>query len=113
MTRRLTTRNKLLIVLCALVVTGAVAAGPLWLLGPSGPNRWHGDQLFSILFCAVGHDIHGIGAGFIKSWGYCGPGSSRDGDVRRGSGDWPSYNKTLTSERYSQLARSIRGMPAS
>ena len=105
MTRRLSAKNKLLIIVGALVVTGAVAAGALYVYWDQAvPTGWHGDQLLSVLVCASGHDNHGIGAGFIKRRG-CSASPASTATPNAIAGDWPSYNKTLTSERYSQLGQ--------
>ncbi len=104
MTRRLTTRNKLLIIVCALLVAGAVAAGALYVY-------W--DQAVPIVGMAINY-YRSFSAPAGTTSTELAPGSSTAGAVaapapaamatsNAASGDWPSYNKTLTSERYSQL----------
>jgi alcohol dehydrogenase (cytochrome c) len=106
MTRRLTTRNKLLIIVCALVVTGAVAAGALYVY-------W--DQAVPIVGMAINY-YRSLSAPAGTTSTELAPGSSSNGAVPASgpaptatpnaiTGDWPSYNKTLTSERYSQLSQ--------
>jgi len=106
MTRRLTTRNALLIVVCALVVTGGVAAGALYVY-------W--DQAVPIVGMAINY-YRSFSAPAGTTSTELAPGSSGVAAVaasapaatatpNAASGDWPSYNKTLTSERYSQLSQ--------
>jgi alcohol dehydrogenase (cytochrome c) len=106
MTRRLTTRNALLIVVCALVVTGGVAAGALYVY-------W--DQAVPIVGMAINY-YRSFSAPAGTTSTELAPGSSGAAAVaasapaatatpNAASGDWPSYNKTLTSERYSQLSQ--------
>jgi len=106
MTRRLTTRNKLLIIVCALLVAGAVAAGALYVY-------W--DQAVPIVGMAINY-YRSFSAPAGTTSTELAPGSSGVAAVaasapaatatpNAASGDWPSYNKTLTSERYSQLSQ--------
>ena len=106
MMRRLTTRNKLLIIVCALVVTGAVAAAALYVY-------W--DQAVPIVGMAINY-YRSLSAPTGATSTELAPGSSSSGDVPASgpastatlnaiTGDWPSYNKTLTSERYSKLSQ--------
>ena len=106
MRRRLTTRNKLLIIVCALVVTGAVAAEALYVY-------W--DQAVPIVGMAINY-YRSLSAPAGTTSTELAPGSSSAGAVPASgpaptatpnaiTGDWPSYNKTLTSERYSQLSQ--------
>jgi len=106
MTRRLTTRNALLIVVCTLVVTGGVAAGALYVY-------W--DQAVPIVGMAINY-YRSFSAPAGTTSTELAPGSSGVAAVaasapaatatpNAASGDWPSYNKTLTSERYSQLSQ--------
>ena len=102
MTRGPIAKNKLLILVCVLVVTGAVAAGALYVY-------W--DQAVPMV---------GLAINYYRSW-YA-PAGTTSTELASGSsiaggnpasrpaptaitGDWPSYNKTLTSERYSQLSQ--------
>ena len=104
MRRRLTTRNKLLIIVCVLVVTGAVAAEALYVY-------W--DQAVPIVGMAINY-YRSLSAPAGTTSTELAPGSSSAGAVPASgpaptatpnatTGDWPSYNKTLTSERYSRL----------
>ena len=106
MRRRLTTRNKLLIIVYALVVTGAVAAEALYVY-------W--DQAVPIVGMAINY-YRSLSAPAGTTSTELAPGSSSAGAVPASgpaptatpnaiTGDWPSYNKTLTSERYSQLSQ--------
>ena len=98
-------RNKLLIIVGALVVTGAAAAGALY-------AYW--DQAVP---------FGGMAINYFRSWSA--PSGTTNTELSAASkdaraaaslppsaappnataGDWPSYNKTLTSERYAQLSQ--------
>jgi len=105
-TRGLSTKNKLLIIAGVLVVTGAAAIGTLY-------AYW--DQAVPLA---------GMTINYIRSWSA--PAGTTTTEVAAASKDagavaplppsaapqpdataedWPSYNKTLTSERYSQLSQ--------
>jgi len=104
MTRRLAMKSKLLIIAGVLVVAGAVAAGALYVY-------W--DQAVPIVGMAINYyRSFSAPAGTIST--ELAPDSSSAGAVPASgpaptatpnviNGDWPSYNKTLTSERYSRL----------
>ena len=55
------------------------------------------------MVCAFRHDNYGIGGSSARSGRGALASSSRP--LEAAAGDWPSYNKTLTSERYSQLSQ--------
>ena len=62
-------------------------------------------QLFYFLVRASRHDNDGIECG-LQSAGAAAPSPPADASSPDATaGDWPSYNKTLTSERYSQLSQ--------
>jgi alcohol dehydrogenase (cytochrome c) len=95
-----------LIVVCTLVVTGGVAAGALYVY-------W--DQAVPIVGMAINY-YRSFSAPAGTTSTELAPGSSGVAAVaasapaatatpNAASGDWPSYNKTLTSERYSQLSQ--------
>jgi alcohol dehydrogenase (cytochrome c) len=95
-----------LIIVCALVVTGAVAAEALYVY-------W--DQAVPIVGMAINY-YRSLSAPAGTTSTELAPGSSSAGAVPASgpaptatpnaiTGDWPSYNKTLTSERYSQLSQ--------
>ena len=114
MTRRLTTKNKLLTVAGALVVTGAVAAGALYVY-------W--DQAVPLAGMAINYVRYlsapaGTLATEMAAYKDAKPpaasGAQAPGPVPAAplvadqtpgaaTGNWPSYNKTLTSNRFSQL----------
>jgi alcohol dehydrogenase (cytochrome c) len=95
-----------LIIVYALVVTGAVAAEALYVY-------W--DQAVPIVGMAINY-YRSLSAPAGTTSTELAPGSSSAGAVPASgpaptatpnaiTGDWPSYNKTLTSERYSQLSQ--------
>ena len=94
-------RNKLLILVCALVVAGALIAGALYVY-------W--DQAVPMAGMAVNYyRSRSAPAGTTSTElasGYSGTGvaaASAAAATNATAGDWPSYNRTLTSERYSPL----------
>ena len=99
-------KYKLLIIAVALGVTGAAVGGGLYLAYPVQVTTLAAmaRNYLHFLVRASRHDNHGIERGLQRRRGCCVLA------CRRGvtspdttAGDWPSYNKTLTSERYSQL----------
>ena len=106
MTRRLATKNILLIIAGVLVVTGVASTGVLYVY-------W--DQAVPIVGMAINY-YRSLSAPTGTTSTELASGSSGAGVVATSAptatatpnsarGDWPSYNKTLTSERYSQLSQ--------
>lgn len=106
MTRRLSAINKILIIAGLFVVIGATAVGT---------TKAYWDQAVPLA---------GMAINYVRSWSA--PSGTTTTELAAGSkdtaaatpspasaapspspaaADWPSYNKTLTSERYSQLSR--------
>ncbi|HXQ05601.1 MAG TPA: hypothetical protein VN831_12730, partial [Bradyrhizobium sp.] len=100
-------KKKLFIIAGALVVMGAAAAGALYLVYPVQVST-----------------IAGLSRNYLISWSaprgttttelnaaYKGAGAAALSPAAEApspnaiAGDWPSYNRTLTSERYSQLSQ--------
>src|SRR6202795_1916553 len=105
MTRRLATKNILLIIAGVLVLIGAAATGTLY-------AYW--DQAVPLAGMAInyarswsapsGTTTTELAAAAPEAAGAPSP-SAAARPVEAAAGDWPSYNKTLTSERYSQLSQ--------
>ena len=98
------TLKKILLLVGALIVAGAAVGGGavLRLPGPGHHIGRYGAQLSSFLVGASRHDNHGIERGLQERRGRCA--RSAAALAERTAADWPSYNRTLTSERYSQLS---------
>jgi alcohol dehydrogenase (cytochrome c) len=95
-------KNKLSIIAGVLVVAGAVAAGALY---------FYWDQAVPVVGMAINY-YRSFSAPAGTTSTELAPGSSGAGVLAASApppaaaaGDWPSYNKTLTSERYSQLSQ--------
>jgi alcohol dehydrogenase (cytochrome c) len=100
-------KHKLFIIIGGLAVTGAVTAGAAYLVYPvqvstlGGMSRnylisWSAPQ--GTITTELNAAYKGVGASALAT--------SLETPLRNvTAGDWPSYNRTLTSERYSQLSQ--------
>src|SRR5271170_3196062 len=100
-------KYKLLIAACALGVIGAAVGGALYLIYPVQVSTLAGltRNYFISLRAPPGTTTTELNAAY-KGAGAVAPsppaGASSPNTTE---GDWPSYNRTLTSERYSQLSQ--------
>ncbi|HEY2446134.1 MAG TPA: hypothetical protein VGI20_10380 [Rhizomicrobium sp.] len=94
-------KRKLLIAACVLVLIGAAAAGALYVLWDQavpivamGINwvRYRSAPAGTLVTQLAPSSAAGVAASLASS-----------SSPSAASGDWPSYNKTLTSERYAAL----------
>src|SRR5277367_5109167 len=95
-------KKKLFIIAAALVVIGAATAGALYYAYPVRVSLFAGltRNYFLSWFAPPGTTATELNAA------YDGAGAPAEAPLpSAGTGDWPSYNKTLTSERYSQLSQ--------
>ena len=106
-------KYKILIIAGALGVTGAAVGGGLYLAYPVQVTTLAGMAHNYLLSWSAppGTTTTELNAAYKAQTAVPLPAAASSPNTT--SGDWPSYNRTLTSERYSQLARSIRKMQAS
>ena len=100
-------KKKLLIIAGALVVIGAVSAGALYYAYPVQVSTLAGLTRNYIISLAapVGAVTTESNAAY-KDAGAAAPSARADAPSAGGAtGDWPSYNRTLASERYSPLSQ--------
>ena len=100
-------RYKLLIIAGALVVIGAAAAGALYYAYPVQMATYAGmTRNYFISLVALAGTVNTELNAAYKGAGAVAP-SPRAETASAGAnaGDWPSYNRTLTSERYSPLSQ--------
>jgi glucose dehydrogenase len=100
-------RYKLLIIVGALVVIGAAAAGALYSAYPVQMATYAGmTRNYFISLAAPAGTITTESNAAYKGATAAAPSPPREapstGDA---AGDWPSYNRTLTSERFSPLSQ--------
>ena len=100
-------KYKLLIIAGALGVIGAAAGGRAVLLlpGPDVDVCGSDAQLFYFAGRPCRHGNDGTECGLQSRRGCCALASRRAASASATAGDWPSYNRTLTSERYSPLSQ--------
>ena len=96
-------KRKFFIVLGALIVIGAATGAVLYYAYPVQMDTIGGlTRNYFVSSTASGHDNDGIECGLqsavLASSAAEGPSSSAT------TGDWPSYNRTVTSDRYSPLS---------
>jgi alcohol dehydrogenase (cytochrome c) len=100
-------KRKILLVACALVVIGAVAAGALYYAYPVQVSTLAGltrNYLIS-WFAPPGTTTTELNAAY-QGTGAVAPSPPAEAALPNASaGEWPSYNRTLTSERYSPLSQ--------
>jgi alcohol dehydrogenase (cytochrome c) len=99
-------KYKLFIIAGALVVTGAATAGPLYYAYPVQVSTVGGltRNYILTLFAPTGTASTEVNAAY-KDVAAAAPSLPAAAPLpETTTGDWPSYNRTLTSERYSQLS---------
>jgi alcohol dehydrogenase (cytochrome c) len=99
-------KHKLLIIAGALVVTGAAVAGALFLAYPVQVSTLGGmtrNYLIS-LSAPPGTATTELNPAYKDAGAVAPPSAAGAPSPNTIAGDWPSYNRTLTSERYSQLS---------
>ena len=100
-------KRKLLLLACALVVIGAAAAGALYYAYPVQVSTFAGltrNYLIS-WFAPPGTTTTELNAAY-QGAGAAAPSPPAEAPSPSATaGDWPSYNRTLTSERYSPLSQ--------
>jgi alcohol dehydrogenase (cytochrome c) len=100
-------RHKLFVIAGALVVTGATAAGALYYAYPVRVSLLVGltRNYFLSWSAPPGTTTTELNAGYTGAAAVA-PSPRAEAPLPNATaGDWPSYNKTLTSERYSQLSQ--------
>jgi alcohol dehydrogenase (cytochrome c) len=100
-------KHKLLIIAGALVVTGAAVAGALFLAYPVQISTLGGmarNYLIS-LSAPPGTVTTELNAAYKSAGAVASSPPAEALSPNATAGDWPSYNRTLTSERYSQLSQ--------
>jgi alcohol dehydrogenase (cytochrome c) len=104
--RRLSAKDRLLVSVGALMLTGAAAFGALdayW--NEAAPLVGMAMNYFWSWSAPSGTTTTELAAAFMDA-GTDGPSSAAAAPLPTATaGDWPGYNKTLTSERYSQLGQ--------
>jgi alcohol dehydrogenase (cytochrome c) len=98
-------KKKLLIIAGALIVIGAVAAGGLYYAYPVQVSTFAGltRNYFISWIAPPGTTTTELNADY-KSAGAVAPSPPAGAPLPGAAGDWPSYNRTFTSERFSQLS---------
>ncbi len=96
-------KSKLFIIACALVVIGAAAGGTLYYLYPVQVSTLAGMTRNYLISWSVPPGATTTELKSPKPPPAAGP-SPPAASPSAAAGDWPSYNKTLTSERYSELS---------
>src|SRR5277367_2365485 len=100
-------KKKLFIIAAALVVIGAATAGALYYAYPVRVSLFAGltRNYFLSWSAPPGTTTTELNAAY-KGAGVVAPPLPVEAPLSNAAaGDWPSYNKTLTSERYSQLSQ--------
>jgi len=104
MTRALAAKSKLLIIVGVLVVTAAVAAGALYAYWDQAvPIGGMAINYYRSLSAPAGTTSTELAQGSSDAGAVVASASAAPAAPNASAGDWPSYNKTLTSERYSPL----------
>jgi alcohol dehydrogenase (cytochrome c) len=106
--------KKLILIVCALFVLGAAAAGALYLAFPVQMSTIGGlSRNYLISWTAPpGTTTTELNTAY-KGTGAVAPSPPAEAPLPGATaGDWPSYNRTLTSERYSQLSQINTGNAA-
>jgi alcohol dehydrogenase (cytochrome c) len=98
-------KKKLLIIACALVVIGAAAAGAVYYAYPVQVSTFAGlaRNYFISWFAPPGTTTTESNTAYNGTAAVA-PAPPAEAALPGAAGDWPSYNRTLTSERYSQLS---------
>ena len=100
-------RSKLLIIVGALGVAGAAVAGALYLAFPVQMSTIGGmsrNYLIS-LTAPAGTITTELNAAYKATAAIASPPAAEAPSSNATAADWPSYNRTLTSDRYSQLSQ--------
>ena len=106
MMRRLSVKNKLLMIVGVLVVTGAAAAGTLYVYWDQAvPLAGMAINYFRSWSAPSGTTATELAAASKDAGAVAASTPSAAPLPNATAGDWSSYNKTLTSERYSQLSQ--------
>ncbi len=100
-------RYKLLIIAGALIVIGAAAAGALYHAYPVQMATYAGmtRNYFISLVAPAGTVTTELNAGYKGAAAIAPSPPAEAASAGANAGDWPSYNRTLTSERYSPLSQ--------
>ena len=100
-------RYKLLIIVGALIVIGAVAAGALYKAYPVQMATYAGmTRNYLISWSAPPGTVTVEPNAGYKGAGAAAPSPPAEAaSAGANAGDWPSYNRTLTSERFSPLSQ--------
>jgi hypothetical protein len=100
-------RYKLLIIAGALIVIGAVAAGALYKAYPVQMATYAGmtRNYFISWPAPPGTATTESNAGYKSAAAVAPSPPAEAASAGANAGDWPSYNRTLTSERYSPLSQ--------
>jgi alcohol dehydrogenase (cytochrome c) len=98
-------KNKLLIIAGALVVIGAAAAGAVYYAYPVQVSTYAGltRNYFISWSAPAGTTTTELNTAYNGA-AAAAPPPPTEASSPSAAGDWPSYNRTLTSERYSQLS---------
>jgi len=98
-------KRTLFIIAIGLIVIGAAAAGALYYAYPVQVSTFAGltRNYFISWFAPPGTTATELNAAY-KAAGAAASSSPAGAPLPSAAEDWPSYNKTLTSERYSQLS---------
>jgi alcohol dehydrogenase (cytochrome c) len=97
-------KKKLLIIAGALIVIGAAAAGGLYYAYPVQVSTFAGlSRNYFISWIAPPGTTTTESNAAYKSAGAVAPSPPAAAPLPGAAGDWPSYNRTFTSERFSQL----------
>jgi alcohol dehydrogenase (cytochrome c) len=100
-------KHKLFIIVGALVVTGVAVAGALYLVYPVQVSTLGGmtRNYFISWSAPPGTTTTELNAAYKGAGTAVPPPTAAASAPNTTAGDWPSYNRTLTSERYSQLSQ--------
>ena len=100
-------KHKLLIIVGALGVTGAAVAGALYLAYPVQVSTLAGltRNYFISWSAPPGTTTTELNAAYKGAGAAASLPPAEAPSPNTTAGDWPSYNRTLTSERYSQLSQ--------
>ena len=106
MTRRLATKNILLIIAGVLILIGVASTGALYVYWDQAvPIVGMAINYYRSLSAPTGTTSTELASGSSGAGVVATSASAATATPNSARGDWPSYNKTLTSERYSQLSQ--------
>jgi alcohol dehydrogenase (cytochrome c) len=100
-------KQKLIMIAVALVVIGAAVAGGLYLAYPVQVSTLAGltRNYFISWSAPLGTTTTELNAAYKSAGAVASSPATEASPPNTTAGDWPSYNRTLTSERYSQLSQ--------